>query len=171
MGLLRDLGAKPAVVWQPIEKPLPKSDGTSLAEDVALSSYETLDKVLGEMGMQLFEPPDVKGWRYGRPWIDSQRLFVRYNAVTSLIESIDQRGIDVVAMIRAAGCTNSAQAVDYLAKACLARPLEAEKREALIAHLGALPPEGEWTNQQQQLNEKLRSVLMLMLCVPEHQFS
>ncbi len=171
VGLLRDLGAKPEVVWQPIEKPLPKSDGTSLVEGVALSSYETLDKVLGEMGMQLFEPPDVKGWRYGRPWIDSQRLFVRYNAVASLIESIGQHGIDVVGLIRAGGCKNSAEAVDYLAKAYLTRPLDAEKREALIAHLGELPPEGEWANQQQQLNEKLRSVLMLMLCVPEHQFS
>ncbi len=171
VGLLRDLGVKPELVWQPIEKPLPKSDGTSLVEDVALSNYETLDKVLGEMGMQLFEPPDVKGWRYGRPWIDSQRLFVRYNAVASLIEAIGQQGVDVAGLIRAGGCKNSAEAVDYLAMACLTRPLDAEKREALIAHLGELPPEDEWANQQQQLNEKLRSVLMLMLCVPEHQFS
>lgn len=171
VGLLRDLGVKPEVVWQPIEKPLPKSDGTSLVQDVALSSYETLDKVLGEMGMQLLEPPDVKGWRYGRPWIDSQRLFVRYNAVASLIETVGRQGVDMVGLIRLGGCKSSAEAVDYLAKACLNRPLDAEKRAALITHLGELPPEGEWANQQQQLNEKLRSVLMLMLCVPEHQFS
>ena len=28
-----------------------------------------------------------------------------------------------------------------------------------------------WANQQRELNEKLRSLLMLMLCVPEHQMS
>ncbi|MBM3999991.1 MAG: DUF1800 domain-containing protein [Planctomycetes bacterium] len=171
VGLLRDLGVKPQVVWQPIERPLPKSDGTSLVIDVSVSSYETLDKVLGDMGMLLLEPPDVKGWRYGRPWIDSQRLFVRYNAVASLIEKIGSQGVDVVTLIREGGCKTSEEAVDYLAKACLAQPLSKEKRDALVQHLGALPPEGEWAGQQGALNERLRSLLMLMLCVPEHQLS
>jgi uncharacterized protein (DUF1800 family) len=56
------------------------------------------------MGMELLEPPDVKGWRYGRPWIDSQRLFVRYNAVASLIDAVGQEGVDLVSLLQAAGC-------------------------------------------------------------------
>ena len=171
VGLLRDLGTKPLVSWQPIEKPLPKSDGSSLVVDRSLTSYETLDKALQQMGMQLMEPPDVKGWRYGRQWIDSQRMFVRYNAVASLIDAIGQQGVDVVGLIQAGGCQNGAEAVDYLAKACLARPLDAEKRKELITHLGELPPYKEWASQQPELNVKLRSLLMLMLCVPEHQMS
>ncbi|HJN08551.1 MAG TPA: DUF1800 family protein [Pirellulaceae bacterium] len=171
VGLLRDLGAKPLVVHQPIEKPLPKSDGSRLVVDESLTSYETLDKALQEMGMQLMEPPDVKGWRYGRPWIDSQRLFVRYNAVASLIDAVGQKGVDVVSLIQAGGCKNSVEAVDYLARTCLVRPLDAAKRKELIAHLGELPPRGEWASQHGELNVKLRSLLMLMLCVPEHQMS
>ena len=136
-----------------------------------LASYEALDTALQQMGMQLMEPPDVKGWRYGRQWIDSQRLFVRYNAVASLIDAVGQEGVDVVGLIQAGGCKNSAEAVDYLAKACLAQPLKAEKRKELIAHLGELPPCGEWANQRREVNEKLRSLLMLMLCVPEYQMS
>ncbi|MDP7303448.1 MAG: hypothetical protein QGG09_10125, partial [Pirellulaceae bacterium] len=72
---------------------------------------------------------------------------------------------------QAGGCQNGAEAVDYLAKACLARPLDAEKRKELITHLGELPPYKEWASQQPELNVKLRSLLMLMLCVPEHQMS
>jgi hypothetical protein len=61
--------------------------------------------------------------------------------------------------------------VDYLAKACLARPMSADRRTQLIAHLGELPPPGQWAKQRGDLNQKLRSLLMLMLCVPEHQLS
>lgn len=171
VGLLRDLGAKPLVVWQPIETPLSKSDGSRLVLDRTLTSYETLDAALQEMGMELLEPPDVKGWRYGRPWVDSQRLFVRYNAVASLVDAVGQKGVDVVGLIQAGGCKNAAEAVDYLAKACLVRPLDADKRQELITYLGELPPSGEWAKQQRELNDKLRSVLVLMLCVPEHQMS
>jgi uncharacterized protein (DUF1800 family) len=171
VGLLRDLGTQPLVVHHAIETPLSKSDGSRLVVDRSLTSYETLDLALQDMGMELMEPPDVKGWRYGRPWIDSQRLFVRYNAVASLIDAVGQQGVDVVDLIQAAGCQNGAEAVDYLAKACLVRPLSDDKRNELIGHLGELPPSGEWAGQQNELNNKLRSVLMLMLCVPEHQMS
>jgi uncharacterized protein (DUF1800 family) len=30
------------------------------------------------MGMQLFNPPDVSGWRQGRPWINAEYLLTRY---------------------------------------------------------------------------------------------
>lgn len=171
VGLLRDLGSKPLVVPLPIGKPLPKADGSSLVVEQALSNYEALDQALQDMGMQLLEPPDVKGWRYGRPWISSQRLFVRYNAVASLIDAVGKQGVDVVALVEAGGCKNGTEAVDYLAKACLAQPLDAEKRKELISYLGNLPPCTEWAKQRPEVNQKLRSMLMLMLCVPEHQIS
>ncbi len=171
VGLLRDLGSKPLAVPLPISKPLPKADGSRLVVEQPLANYEALDIALQDMGMQLLEPPDVKGWRYGRPWISSQRLFVRYNAVASLIDAVGKEGVDVVALIEAGGCKNGAEAVDYLAKACLAQPLNAEKRKELISHLGKLPPCTEWAKQRPKVNQKLRSMLMLMLCVPEHQIS
>jgi hypothetical protein len=50
-------------------------------------------------------------------------------------------------------------------------PLGGDRRQELIAHLGQLPPPGQWASQRGDLNERLRSVLMLMLCVPQHQVS
>lgn len=156
---------------QSIETPLSKSDGSRQAAEVNLTSYGALDAALSQMGMELLEPPDVKGWRYGRPWIDSQRLFVRYNAVASLIDAVGQEGVDLVSLLEAGGCKESSQAVDYLAKACLVRPLSEERRKELITFLGQLPPRGQWSQYRNDLNHKLRSLLMLMLCVPEHQLA
>jgi hypothetical protein len=150
VGLLRDLGVK------------------------QVASYDAIDKATQEMGMQLLEPPDVKGWRYGRSWISSQRLFVRYNSVADLIKSVSysgKRGADVLALLEAGGCKTSTDAVDYLARACLQRPLSEGKRARLLAHLGELPPCGEWAKQRAAINDKLRDLLVLMLSEPEYQMS
>jgi hypothetical protein len=171
VGLLRDLGAKPGIAEWPIETPRSKNDGSGLATTKPVTTYEALDLALQQMGMQLLEPPDVKGWRYGRSWISSQRLFVRYNAVASVIDVVGGEGVDVVGLLQAGGCKTNAQAVDYLAQACLMRPLSKTKRAQLIDRLGELPPCGEWTKQRREVNERLRSVLVLMLCMPEFQLS
>jgi uncharacterized protein (DUF1800 family) len=171
VGLLRDLGVKPGIAEWPIETPRSKNDGSGLATTKPVTTYEALDLALQQMGMQLLEPPDVKGWRYGRSWISSQRLFVRYNAVASVIDVVGGEGVDVVSLLQAGGCKTKAQAVDYLAKACLMRPLSQTKRAQLIDRLGELPPCGEWTRQRREVNERLRSVLVLMLCMPEFQLS
>ncbi len=135
-----------------------------------------LDTAVREMGQTLFEPPDVKGWRYGRPWISTSRVFVRYNAVTELVRAVPQpqgrRGVDVIALLGGgAGCRTSADVVDYLARACLVRPLGGEKRQELIAYLGELPPPAEWAGQRDRVNDRLRDLLVMMLCTPENQMT
>jgi len=171
VGLLRDLGVKPAAAHWAIETPRSKSDGSGLAITKPVTNYEALDLALEQMGMKLLEPPDVKGWRYGRSWISSQRMFVRYNAVASVVEAVADSGVDVVGFLQAGGCKTSADAVDYLAKACLMRPLTAEKRGQLISRLGELPPCGEWPAQRAAINARLRPLLVLMLCMPEFQLA
>lgn len=137
-----------------------------------VSDYGALDVAIQQMGQQLFEPPDVKGWRYGRTWISSSRLFVRYNSVADLISAVpqpDRQGVDGVAILEASGCQTSAELVDYLAKACLMKPLSLDKRTELIGFLGELPQRSDWAKQGEQLNEKLQGVLILMLSMPEYQ--
>ncbi|HJM64710.1 MAG: hypothetical protein CMN05_10245 [Roseibacillus sp.] len=152
VGLLRDLGAN------------------------QLTSYAGLDSATGEMGQQLLEPPDVKGWRYGRSWINSQRLFIRYNTVSDLVKSAGRPekkiGVDVLALLeKDEECDGPGKAVDLLARACLARPLNKEKREKLVSHLGDLPPRSEWSAKRTELNAKLRELLVLMLSMPEYQMT
>ena len=134
-----------------------------------------LDSAIRTMGQELLEPPDVKGWRRGRSWINANRLFVRYNTTSNLVRSITrtdkQRGIDVVAVLEGQGCENAADVVDCLAKTCLAKPLDEKKRKELIDYVGTLPATSEWEKQRKQINGKLLALLVLMVSTPEYQFS
>jgi len=151
VGLMRDLGVK------------------------QVSNYGALDSAIQQMGMELLEPPDVKGWRYGRSWINSQRLFVRYNSVANLVRTVaqagGQRGVNVATLLEAGGCQNAADVVDYLGKACLVRPLSDEKRQELISYLGDVPPCPEWKDKRDELNKRFQAVIVLMLSMPEYQMT
>ncbi|MCC6420948.1 MAG: DUF1800 family protein [Gemmataceae bacterium] len=148
-GMLRDLGVKQVANSQPIEA------------------------AARGMGQELLEPPDVKGWRGGRTWINADRLFVRYNAIADLLRNVPrpggQRGVDVVALLEGCNCKTEAGVVDYLARACFVRPLDEAKRKELTAYLGQLPPPAEWPARRTEVNERLRALLVLMLSTPEYQ--
>jgi hypothetical protein len=126
------------------------------------------------MGQELFEPPDVKGWRGGRSWVNSSRLLTRYNAITELVRNVQRggqrEGIDVVALLQGTECQTSSDVVDYLTKACLARPLEASKRQELVSNLEDLPPISQWASQRDTVNRRLQDLLVLLVSVPEYQF-
>ena len=134
-----------------------------------------LDSAIRSMGQELLEPPDVKGWRRGRAWINANRLFIRYNTTANLVRSItradQKRGIDVVTVLAAQGCENAADVVDCLAKTCLAMPLDQKKRKELIDYVGELPASSEWEKQRNQINGKLLALVVLMVSMPEYQFS
>jgi uncharacterized protein (DUF1800 family) len=133
----------------------------------------SLDNAVRSMGQDLFEPPDVKGWRYGRPWVNTNRMFIRYNTIAELIRSVPQpgnkQGVDVVALLEGKGCCTAPEVVDYLARVSLVRPLTAEKRKELIDVLGSLPPPAQWASQRNQINQKLQEILILMTSIPEYQ--
>jgi hypothetical protein len=137
-----------------------------------VKDYGRLDALVRDMGQELFEPPDVKGWRHGRPWISSSRLFVRYNGIADVVRSLaqgDRQGVDVVGVIQRGGCKSAEDIIDYLAKACLVRTLDSDKRKELASFLGDLPSAEDWPARQTELNEKLQDVLILILSLPEAQ--
>jgi hypothetical protein len=137
-----------------------------------VANAEMMDAVIQDMGQQLLEPPDVKGWRQGRAWISSKRMFARYNGVGQLIVSVPQpgaQGMDVVRFVERGGAESAEQVVDYLAAACLARPLDEESRRALVQQLENLPPRASWASQREAVNQMLRTVLILIVSQPEFQ--
>lgn len=139
-----------------------------------LTSYDGVENAIREMGQDLLEPPDVKGWRYGRTWISTGRLLSRYNLIAEFVEHVPRpgaTGIDVASALEAAGCTSAADAVDYLAKSCLVVELSEEKRRELTASLATLPAAAEWNERRDEVNQALRKVLILILCTPENQLT
>jgi hypothetical protein len=114
----------------------------------------------------VFEPPNVAGWDGGRAWIDASSLLLRYNALAGLVERAD-----LVAWMEKSGAAEPAAAVDYFAKAFLCVPLSEPKRQELIGHLGQLPPPDQWAAQRDQINARLRAVLVALVSLPEHQLA
>lgn len=128
--------------------------------------YAALDSVTSDMGQRLFEPPNVAGWEGGRAWIDASSLLLRYNALANLVERAD-----LVAWLEAAPAAEPAAVVDHLAGAFLCVPLGDAKRQELVAYLGQLPPREQWAGQREQINARLRAVLVALVSLPEYQLA
>jgi uncharacterized protein (DUF1800 family) len=52
---------------------------------VTISDLPAAASALQSMGQELLQPPNVKGWDGGEKWINTARLFHRYNTVKGLI--------------------------------------------------------------------------------------
>lgn len=47
-----------------------------------------------DMGQELFNPPNVGGWRGGTSWVSTARLFARYDAVNNYVANVPRTFID-----------------------------------------------------------------------------
>lgn len=61
--------------------------GTLRSLDVGCDAPQRLANVLTNLGQNLYEPPDVKGWRGGRTWINSSTLLGRERFVEAVLRS------------------------------------------------------------------------------------
>jgi hypothetical protein len=85
------------------------------------------------MGQELYEPPTVEGWHYGKEWIDSGTLLERINWAAEWVGQTDLPGVkDIVNRLMARGEMSPEAFVD----ACLdlIGPVEVmeETRRSLI---------------------------------------
>lgn len=152
---------------QHIKSPIELMVGAIRTLKLGSVDYGALDWQVQNMGMTLFQPPNVSGWEEGRYWISANRVLLRYNGVANLVE---QPQVDVVGMVQGKAAT-AAELVEYLAGACLAVELTAEQKKTLIGFVGELPPGDQWTAQRDQLNGRLRALLVLMMSTPAYQVS
>ncbi|MDP7289286.1 MAG: DUF1800 domain-containing protein, partial [Phycisphaerae bacterium] len=156
-----------------IKSPMQLAVGTLRAMGVKqVADASMLHATTTKMGQRLFEPPDVKGWRAGRSWINSNRVFVRYNSVSQLVRTVPQpggaKGVDIVALVEAGGCKSCEEIVDHLIMTCFATPLPAEKRAELIKFAKDVPPHDQWAKQRAAVNAKLQSLVVLMTSSPDY---
>lgn len=130
------------------------------------TNYGIVDAAINQMGQVLFEPPNVAGWNEGRTWINAERILIRYNQMARILESPN---VDLVELLKNDKMDNSEKVVDQLIKACLIAKPEPEKCKALAQFLGKLPPQSEWEAKKNEVNAKLRAVLVLLMSSPESQ--
>lgn len=66
-----------------VKSPVDITIGTIRSTGVVPQTWQLLPVVTGQLGQQLFEPPNVAGWPGGRAWVSPGRLLNRLNWLNS----------------------------------------------------------------------------------------
>lgn len=131
---------------------------------------------LRSMGQELFQPPNVRGWPGGELWITTSTLYIRYNAMSSIVFATARAGPatrpqrpvgpDMAALFGPLGRSPTPQAVvDSAVQRLLQRPLPADKRQALLGALG----DGPVRIGTPDADRRLRQLVSLLVSTPEYQ--
>jgi uncharacterized protein (DUF1800 family) len=118
---------------------------------------------LVNMGLQLFEPPDVNGWEIGPGWFSTGGMLARMNFAATL--ATNQR----VALRDAARVARSTpeSLVDYVLERVTMPAQTSENRNALLDYVRA---GGTWTGSDTQLLTKTAGLFHLLTGSGEYQF-
>lgn len=118
---------------------------------------------LGQMGMNLFEPPDVAGWDFGKGWFSTGSMLARMNFAAALAGNQQFNLATAAAPYAATPDTLLSFVLDSLRSA----PLDSRCVGELSAYLGAT---GAWTGSQTQVRQKVTGLVHLVASTAEYQF-
>jgi uncharacterized protein (DUF1800 family) len=117
---------------------------------------------LGNMGQNLFEPPDVNGWDAGKGWFSSGSMLARMNFAQSVASSRQTQ--------LAAAAQPYAQSSEHVLSWALDSIRTAPMDDAFRADLGSyLVANGPWTGSTAQLQTKAPGLVRLIAGTPEYQ--
>src|SRR5262249_20599183 len=118
---------------------------------------------LVNMGLQIFEPPDVNGWELGPGWFSTGGMLARMNFAATL--ATNQR----VALRDAARVARSTpeSLVDYVLSHLTMPEQTGENRNALLDYVRS---GGAWTGSDTQLLTKTAGLFHLLSGSGEYQF-
>ena len=126
-------------------------------------SVDTALTPLGNMGQNLFDPPDVAGWDLGKSWFSTGSMLARMNFVSTL--AANQR------FNLAAAARDSASTPDALLTFVL-EGLKTPVHDPVVtgAFADYLRATGAWTGSAAQLQQKVPGLVHLVASTPEYQF-
>lgn len=125
---------------------------------------------MSNMGMELFEAPNVAGWSHGRPWINAGYMVERYNWIDIVAQRImDDSDIDDMQIINGGFLDpdEDAAIIDYFRDVLIQDDLElwAPGATAMLMNFLADVTE-EHGNQDRRFREKVRGTIYLMMTMP-----
>ena len=124
---------EPVVVRRQIKSPVQWLIQMCKALEIPLLSRKQSLSLLSNLGQNLFEPPNVKGWDGGRAWISSSTLLVRYNAAGNIVRGGTGPKPNIDQIFPSA--LSSEQAVDLLAWRLFQSPMPPALRDRTLAFL------------------------------------
>lgn len=102
--------------------------------------YPFVVQQLRALGLDLYDPPSVKGWPDGAEWLGTTPLLLRANQVNTLLNAQTNRAptyFDAVAYCNATGRASADALVSELATRFLDGDVSSAFREALVAYVGS----------------------------------
>jgi uncharacterized protein (DUF1800 family) len=125
----------------------------------------TLDQVLsplGNMGMQLFEPPNVGGWPVGPGWFSTATMLARSNFGATLVAGQKE---ELAAALSSDGQTQQGL-MNVMRERITTAPLDANPQQVLSSYLLA---GGAWTGSAEQLSTRAAGLARLLVGSAEYQ--
>lgn len=125
------------------------------------------------MGQSLFNPFDVSGWPGGAVWINSNTLLQRLNFANRVSTARSRRfQFTPVETVRRLGLSSADEVVTYFVHLLLDSNISVQEHNILVAFGQGLNILGEpLGSQSPSVDEKLRSVVYLILAAPEYQLA
>lgn len=123
------------------------------------------------MGMRLFEPPNVAGWNHGRAWINSGNLVSRYNYANRLSMSsyaTDAWVDNLITSGRVSGTNDDPGILEFFSSRLLQQPLLPEETAVFLNFFAGIQG-STFTATQAQFRRKVRGALHLMISMPRYQ--
>ncbi len=136
-----------------------------LIKDVGWRGMSVNDALtpLANMGLILYDPPDVSGWDAGQSWFSTGSLLARMNFGSTL--ALNQK------FNLASAAVPYAKSADSVLSWILASMPSAPLDSALVAELSSyLRATGTWTGSTAQLQSKVPGLVHLVSATAEYQF-
>ena len=111
--LTSDVFYSDAARFAKVKSPVEFCVMTIRAYDAPLSAARDLNRSLANMGQDLFNPPNVKGWSEGRDWINTRTLLARVNFASGLTDEMKNR-VSLESRLRAMAPDNNAPKIPTL---------------------------------------------------------
>ncbi len=125
-------------------------------------SLDAAKTPLANMGMALFEPPNVGGWPVGAAWFSTATMLARSNFGSALVAG---QKAELAASLTADGQTASGLMTALLDRISPA-PLDTNPRQALSSYLVA---GGAWSGSPEQLETRASGLARLLVGSAEYQ--
>ncbi len=169
--------------WNKVKSPIEYSIGTMRALDTPVASMNNLIYYANDMGQDLFNPPNVKGWREGQTWLNTAALLKRREFVNQLADVMNRRNKLPVslksALLPVGRDADTLKTSDELVDALWFLLMPGRKpsdatRAALVKYARGKqdePKAGEAKPAEKPLdfNSRAPGTMMLILAAPEYQ--
>lgn len=122
-----------------------------------------------KMGLGLFEPPDVSGWRHGKNWLGSAALINRYNWANYVAHTLlDYPGLVGIIDSMPFAYNDHAGMIAYLGDLLLHTSLATEDTQMLTDFVAGIPVSDLSTNTRIK-RRKVQGLVHVILAMPEAQ--